>query len=157
MHRRALLKSAVGGGVLLLTGLNGWSKPYASIPRPNTTAAFKAKSEADALRHLFGNAPRQASPRIKLWAPYVTTPDLQLPVRVAASLPGARAIALTVQRADTPLAAFVLLSGASCFFTTRLTLNQTSRLSAHVLADSAVFSATTLVKVTRGEYGMHFK
>ena len=157
MERRAFIKSALGGGVLLLTGRDSWSKPYDSVPRPNTRAAFRATSEAEVLHHLFGEAPRQASKQIKLWAPDVTTTYLQLPVKIAADLPGARAIALTVQRASTPLAAFVLLSGASCFFTTRLLLNETTRLSAHVLGIKAVFSAATMVRVTRGGYGMHLR
>jgi predicted secreted protein len=154
MDRRSLLKSALGGGILILTGLPAASRPIAGIGATDIEAALGASSEQEALRILFGQPQSQPSSSVKIAAPYLTTPGMPFSATISADLKNARTVALTLDRAAHPLAAFVRLSGAPCFFSTRLQLPETMTVTAHVQTDDGVFSASRTVKVTNGGYGM---
>lgn len=154
MDRRTLLKSALGGGILLVSGYSGWSRP---IPSPNTEAAFAAATEPEVFKHLFGRSQSETSSQVRLATPLVTAAGLPLPVTVCSSMKNASALAITIERTEKPLAAYVQLSGASCFFRTHLKLEKTAIIKAHVLTADGLFSAARKVKVTRGGYGMHLQ
>ncbi len=154
MDRRTLLKGAIGSGALLVSGTTCWSRPVPPLAGRTIKAAFGTVSEPEVLNMLFGGVRAKPSSRVTVMAPFVTSPALAATVKVISSLDGARAIALTIKQAEHPLAAFVRLSGAPCFFSTRIQMEQTSPVSAYVLTDSGVFGTSTRVKVTQGGHGI---
>lgn len=155
MNRRTLLKTALGGSVLLLAG--GSVQPRAAIRHSKAiiSAAFQASNEADVLRLLFGDVRPRSSGQVNIAAPFLTSPGLPAIIRVESAARNARAIALTAEKAEHPLVAFVKLTGASCFFSTRIALAQTTLVSAYILTDSEVLYSARKIKVTEGGYGMH--
>jgi len=153
MDRRLFLTGILASGV----GLTGkaWAVQGPSLiaGEPQVGRAILADSESKALMALFGTHRAQPCEFMRVSAPHIALRGLDIQVEVRCAGRPARALALIVQDAEQPLAAFVRFSGARNYFSTALCLEQTSRLVAYVQNTDGLFSASTLVKVTRGGYG----
>jgi sulfur-oxidizing protein SoxY len=116
-------------------------------------SAFKQKSEADALKALYGQ-PIAASDKITLEVPDIAENGAVVPVAVSTTLPNVTRISLMVPENPFTLAAsYVLPAGTEPSVACRLKMAKTSDVVAVVESDGKIFGARKTVKVTLGGCG----
>jgi sulfur-oxidizing protein SoxY len=154
--RRTVMQGALAGGLATL-GLAG----AATVDRARAAAdaskwpkdAFSQKTEAGALKALYGKTP-EASDKVSLDAPEIAENGAVVPISVTTALPGVTSIAIIVAGNPFPLAAhYVIPEGTSAAVANRLKLAKTTNVIALVEAGGKVYSATKEVKVTVGGCG----
>jgi sulfur-oxidizing protein SoxY len=150
MRRRLMLeRSAQVATALAAAGL--WPlSARAAWPQ----AAFDAKGMADAIKAL-GFAAPQESKDVSLTAPDIAENGAVVPMACACALPGARRLALLVEKNPNTLAAvFELNDALEPAFATRVKLAQSSNVYAVALmSDGSALFAQKEVKVTLGGCG----
>ena len=155
LHRRAVVKAMAAAG-LAGSGFAGVAFDQALAKADAgkwPTDAFQQKTEADAIKSLFG---KTASPsdKVNLDAPEIAENGAVVPIAVNSTLPDVTRIAILVSENPFPLAAaYVLPAGASGMVSNRLKMAKTSKVIALVEFGGAVYSATKEVKVTVGGCG----
>ncbi len=115
--------------------------------------AFKAKSEADAIKALYGKA-AEASDKIKLDAPEIAENGAVVPVSVSTTLADVTSISFLVSREPGRAGRLVQDSGRhrACV-ANRIKMAKTSNVTVVVEAGGKVYSAAKEVKVTVGGCG----
>jgi sulfur-oxidizing protein SoxY len=154
--RRWLLKSATIGGCAIL-GLTGSALRFGARAAADSVRwledAFKQKSEADAVKTLYGKS-AEASDKVKLEAPEIAENGAVVPISVASVLPQTTSIAILVLENPFTLAAtYAIPDGTLPAVSNRLKMAKTTKVVALVEADGKLFSATKEVKVTVGGCG----
>ena len=151
--RRLILKSAIAG---LVSGFGiGW---WPKVARAADAAqwpkdAFTQKSEADAIKALYGKE-AEASDKVKLDAPEIAENGAVVPISVSSTLPDVTSIAVLVTENPFPLAAsYKIPAGTSAMVSNRLKMAKTSKVVALVELNGKIYSATKEVKVTVGGCG----
>ena len=152
--RRLLLK---GAGVAALIGLG--VIPF-DVPQALAAAndkypedAFKQKSEADAIKALYGKT-AEPSDKVKLDAPEIAENGGVVPVSVTTTLDKVTSISFLVAENPFALAAsYKIADGTIPGVANRLKMAKTTKLVAIVEADGKLYSATKEVKVTVGGCG----
>jgi sulfur-oxidizing protein SoxY len=152
--RRTILKGAVAGG---LVGMGLGSFPFPAFAAADTKQwpgdAFKAKSEADALKALYGKT-AEASDKISLDAPEIAENGAVVPIAVTSSLPKVTGIAVLVLNNPNVLAAaYKIPEGTEAAVSNRLKMAKTSKVVAVVESNGKLYSASKDVKVTVGGCG----
>jgi sulfur-oxidizing protein SoxY len=150
--RRLVLQGIV---TVMLIGLgNGpWRQALAAANDPYPEDAFRQRSEADAIRALYG---RTAAPsdQVKLDAPEIAENGAVVPIAVSATLADVTSIALLVSGNPNALAAsYRIPAGTLPSVANRLKMQQTCNVTAIVEAGGQLYSATKEVKVTVGGCG----
>jgi sulfur-oxidizing protein SoxY len=152
--RRVILKSAVAGG---LVGLGFGSFPFPAFA--NAAAkdwpadAFKQKSEADALKTLYGKS-AEASDKVNLDAPEIAENGAVVPIAITSTLPNVTGIAILVlENPFTLAAAYKIPEGTQAAAASRLKMAKTTKVVAVVESGGKLYSATKEVKVTVGGCG----
>jgi sulfur-oxidizing protein SoxY len=152
--RRNVLKGAVAGGLAGL-GLGVFPFPtYAAADTKEWPAdAFKQKSEADALKALYGKS-AEASDKVNLDAPEIAENGAVVPIAVTSSLPKVTGIAILVLNNPNVLAAaYKIPEGTEAEVSNRLKMAKTSKVVAVVESNGKLYSAAKEVKVTVGGCG----
>jgi sulfur-oxidizing protein SoxY len=154
--RRVVVQGGVAGG---LAGLGLISAAPLSRARAAADAAkwpndaFAQKTEADAIRALYGKTP-ETSDKVNLDAPEIAENGAVVPISVSTTLPDVTSIAILVSQNPFPLAAnYPIPPGTSPTVANRLKMAKTSKVIALVASGDKVFSATKEVKVTVGGCG----
>lgn len=152
--RRLILKSAIAGG---LAGLGLGSFPFPAFAAADAkdwpADAFKQKSEADALKALYGRS-AESSDKVSLDAPEIAENGAVVPISVTSTLPGVTGIAILVlENPYTLAAAYKVPEGTSAMVASRLKMAKTSKVVAVVESGGKLYSATKEVKVTVGGCG----
>jgi sulfur-oxidizing protein SoxY len=152
--RRLILK---GAGAVALVGLG--NLPFALTPAfaaandKYPADAFKAKSEADAIKSLYGKT-AEASDKVKLDAPEIAENGGVVPVSVATTLADVTSISFLVSENPNALAAsYRIPAGTLPSVANRIKMAKTSNVIAVVEAGGKLYSATKEVKVTVGGCG----
>ena len=115
--------------------------------------AFNQKSEADAVKALYGRTP-EPSDQVKLDAPEIAENGAVVPIAVATTMPGVTGIAIMVLENPFTLAAvYKIPEGTEASVACRLKMAKTSKVVAIVEAGGKLYSATKEVKVTVGGCG----
>ncbi len=115
--------------------------------------AFKQKSDADAIKALFGKA-HEASDKIKLDAPEIAENGGVVPVAVTTTLAEVTSIAFLVSENPNALAAsYQIPAGTVPAVANRLKMAKTTNVIVVVEAGGKLYSATKEVKVTVGGCG----
>jgi len=153
MKRRQFIKSAIAGGLLIVGAAQVAAIPKPARHVPDVARAFASTTEVDVLAALFGTTKSMSNKQLKLFAPFIATPGLGVQIKVRSDLAGAKSLAVVVQDAARPLAAYVHLSGARRRFSSTLALEKTSLVSVYVMTDHGVYSTSFNIKVSRGGYG----
>jgi sulfur-oxidizing protein SoxY len=152
--RRLILKGA--GAVALIglgNGLFGFDGALAAANDKYPEDAFKQKSDADAIKALYGK-PHEASDKVKLDAPEIAENGAVVPVSVTTTLSDVTSIAFFVSENPNALAAsYVIPEGTLPSVSNRLKMQKTSNVIAIVEAGGKLYSATKEVKVTVGGCG----
>ena len=115
--------------------------------------AFKAKSDADAIKSLYGKT-AEPSDKVKLDAPEIAENGAVVPISVSSSLADVTSISILV--ADNPnalAASYKIPAGTLPSVANRLKMAKTTNVIAIVEAGGKLYSATKEVKVTVGGCG----
>src|ERR1700736_1926450 len=152
--RRLILQ---GAGAVALIGLGniafGLAPALAAANDKYPEDAFKQKSEADAIKALYGKT-AEASDKVKLDAPEIAENGAVVPISVATTLTDVTSISILV--ADNPnalAASYRIPAGTVPSVANRLKMAKTSNVIAVVEAGGKLYSATKEVKVTVGGCG----
>jgi sulfur-oxidizing protein SoxY len=152
--RRLILK---GAGVLTLVGLGivplDLTSAYAAANDKYPEEAFKQKSEADAIKALYGKA-AEASDKVKMDAPEIAENGAVVPVSVTTQLADVTSISFLV--AENPVAlvaSYKIPAGTVGAVANRIKMAKTSNVVVVVEAGGKLYSATKEVKVTVGGCG----
>jgi sulfur-oxidizing protein SoxY len=150
--RRTILKSAVG---LAALGLGGsLTSAYAAADaKAWPQDAFKQKSEADALKTLYGKSV-EASDKVKLDAPEIAENGAVVPISITTTLPNVTGISILVPgNPFTLAAAYKIAEGTEPSVASRLKMAKTSGVIAVIESGGKLYSASKEVKVTVGGCG----
>jgi sulfur-oxidizing protein SoxY len=154
--RRTILQGAVAGGLagLGLAGSARFDQARAAADAATWPKdAFSQKTEAGAIKALFGKTP-EASDKVNLDAPEIAENGAVVPISVTTTLPDVTSISVLVSENPFPLAAhYPILPGTSAQVANRLKMAKTSKVIALVASGDKIFSATKEVKVTVGGCG----
>jgi sulfur-oxidizing protein SoxY len=116
-------------------------------------AAFRQKSDADALKSLYGKA-AEPSDKVKLDAPEIAENGAVVPISISTTLPGVTSISVLVSENPNALAAsYKIPEGTVPAVANRLKMAKTSNVIAVVESEGKLYSATKEVKVTVGGCG----
>jgi sulfur-oxidizing protein SoxY len=150
--RRLILKG-VGSVALLGLGNAPFSLAYAAANDKYPEDAFKQKSDADAIKSLYGKT-AEASDKVKLDAPEIAENGAVVPISVTTTLENVTSIAFLVSENPNALAASYLIpEGTLPSVANRLKMQKTTNVIAIVEAGGKLYSATKEVKVTVGGCG----
>jgi sulfur-oxidizing protein SoxY len=151
--RRLILQ---GAGAVALVGLGnlpfGLAPAFAANDK-YPEEAFKAKSDADAIKALYGKT-AEASDKVKMDAPEIAENGAVVPVSVTTTLPDVTSISFLV--AENPVAlvaSYKIPAGTMPSVANRIKMAKTSNVIVVVEAGGKLYSATKEVKVTVGGCG----
>ena len=152
--RRVILK---GAGAVALVGLGdipfSLAPAFAAANDKYPEDAFKAKSETDAIKLLYGKT-AEPSDKVKLDAPEIAENGAVVPISVSTTLADVTSIAFLVSENPNALAAsYKIPAGTMPSVANRLKMAKTSNVIAIVEAGGKLYSATKEVKVTVGGCG----
>src|SRR6201747_2813167 len=152
--RRLILQ---GAGAVALIGLGnipfGLAPAFAAANDKYPEDAFKQKSDADAIKALYGKT-AEPSDKVKLDAPEIAENGGVFPITVSSSLADVTSISILVAENPNALAAsYKIPAGTLPSVANRLKMAKTSNVIAIVEAGGKLYSATKEVKVTVGGCG----
>ncbi|MGB8399130.1 thiosulfate oxidation carrier protein SoxY [Bradyrhizobium sp.] len=152
--RRLILQ---GAGTVALTGLGvvalRWPAAIAAANDKYPEEAFKQKSEADAIKALYGKT-AEPSDQVKIDAPEIAENGAVVPISVTTTLADVTSISFLVGENPNALAAsYKIPAGTMPAVANRLKMARTSNVTAIVEAGGKLYSATREVKVTVGGCG----
>jgi sulfur-oxidizing protein SoxY len=152
--RRLILQ---GAGSVALVGLGsipfGFTPALAAANDKYPEDAFKQKSEADAIKSLYGKT-AEPSDKVKLDAPEIAENGSVVPISVSTTLADVSSISFLVSENPNALAAsYKIPAGTVPSVANRLKMAKTSNVIAIVEAGGKLYSATKEVKVTVGGCG----
>ena len=152
--RRLILQ---GAATVALVGLGnipfGFAPALAAANDKYPEEAFKAKSEADAIKALYGKTP-EASDKVKMDAPEIAENGAVVPIAVTTTLADVTSIAFLVSENPVVLvASYKILAGTLPSVGNRIKMAKTSNVIVVVEAGGKLYSATKEVKVTVGGCG----
>jgi len=152
--RRIILKSAVGLAALGLGAGAALTSAHATADaKAWPQDAFKQKSEADALKALYGKS-AEPSDKVNLDAPEIAENGAVVPIAIASTLPNVTGIAILVlENPNTLAAAYKIPEGTEASVASRLKMAKTSKVVAVVESGGKLYTATKEVKVTVGGCG----
>ena len=152
--RRTVLKGAAAAGLAGFGLAASGSLAFADADAKDwPEKAFKAKSDADVLKDLYGKT-AEPSDKIKLDAPEIAENGAVVPVSVTSSLPNVTNIAILVLENPNALAAaYKIAEGTDPSVANRLKMAKTSKILAVVESGGKLYSASKEVKVTVGGCG----
>ena len=152
--RRLILQ---GAGAVALVGLGnlpfGPPQAFAAANDKYPEEAFKQKSEADAIKSLYGKT-AEASDKVKMDAPEIAENGAVVPISVTTTLPDVTSISFLV--AENPVAlvaSYKIPAGTMPGVANRIKMAKTSNVIVVVEAGGKLYSATKEVKVTVGGCG----
>jgi sulfur-oxidizing protein SoxY len=152
--RRLILKGAVTVALIGLGDIPFSLAPaFAAANDKYPEDAFKAKSDADAIKSLYGKT-AEASDKVKLDAPEIAENGGVVPISVSTSLADVTSISFLVSENPNALAAsYKIAAGTLPSVANRLKMAKTSNVIVIVEAGGKLYSATKEVKVTVGGCG----
>jgi sulfur-oxidizing protein SoxY len=152
--RRLILQ---GAATVALVGLGnipfGLAPVHAAANDKYPEDAFKQKSDADAIKALYGKT-AEVSDKVKLDAPEIAENGAVVPISVTTTLADVTSISFLVSENPNALAAsYKIPAGTVPSVANRLKMAKTSNVIAIVEAGGKLYSATREVKVTVGGCG----
>jgi len=151
--RRLILQ---GAGAVALVGLG--NLPFGLTPALAANdkypeAAFKAKSEADAIKALYGKT-AEPSDKVKMDAPEIAENGAVVPISVTTTLADVTSISFLVSENPVALvASYKIPAGTLPNVANRIKMARTSNVIVVVEAGGKLYSANKEVKVTVGGCG----
>ncbi|KJC42555.1 thiosulfate oxidation carrier protein SoxY [Bradyrhizobium sp. LTSP857] len=151
--RRLILQGAASVALIGLGNLPFAAPANAAANDKYPEEAFKQKSEADAIKALYGKT-AEPSDKVKLDAPEIAENGGVVPISVTTTLDKVTSISFFVAENPSALAAsYKIPDGTVPSVANRLKMAKTTNVTAIVEADGKLYSATKEVKVTVGGCG----
>jgi sulfur-oxidizing protein SoxY len=152
--RRLILQGAASVALVGLGNIPfGLAPAFAAANDKYPEDAFKQKSEAEAIKALYGKS-AEASDKVKLDAPEIAENGSVVPISVSTTLADVTSISFLVSENPNALAAsYKIPAGTVPSVANRLKMAKTSNVTAIVEAGGKLYSATKEVKVTVGGCG----
>jgi sulfur-oxidizing protein SoxY len=152
--RRLILQGAASVALLGLGNLPFGAAPARAAANDKyPEEAFKQKSEAEAIKALYGKT-AEPSDKVKLDAPEIAENGGVVPISVTTTLDKVSSISFFVAENPSALAAsYRIPEGTIPAVANRLKMAKTTNVVAIVEADGKLYSATKEVKVTVGGCG----
>jgi sulfur-oxidizing protein SoxY len=152
--RRLILK---GAGAVALIGLGNLpfslAPAFAAANDKYPDDAFKQKSDADAIKALYGKT-AEPSDKVKMDAPEIAENGAVVPISVSSTLAEVTSIAILVAENPNALAAsYQIPAGTLPSVANRLKMAKTTNVIAIVEAGGKLYSTSKEVKVTVGGCG----
>jgi sulfur-oxidizing protein SoxY len=152
--RRLILQ---GAGAVALIGLGnipfGLAPAFAAANDKYPEDAFKQKSEADAIKALYGKT-TEVSDKVKLDAPEIAENGAVVPIGVSTTLADVTSISFLVSENPNALvASYKIPAGTVPSVANRIKMAKTSNVIVVVEAGGKLYSAAKEVKVTVGGCG----
>lgn len=150
--RRLILQ---GAGAVALLGLGNipFGPALAAANDKYPEAAFKAKSEADAIKALYGKT-AEPSDKVKMDAPEIAENGAVVPISVTTTLADVTSISFLVSENPVALvASYRIPAGTLPNVANRIKMARTSNVIVVVEAGGKLYSANKEVKVTVGGCG----
>ena len=152
--RRLILQ---GTGLVALVGLGntalGVMPALAAANDKYPEDAFKQKSDADAIKALYGKT-AEASDKVKLDAPEIAENGAVVPISVSTTLADVTSISfLVAENPNALVAMYKIPAGTVPAVANRIKMAKTSNVIVVVEAGGKLYSATKEVKVTVGGCG----
>jgi sulfur-oxidizing protein SoxY len=153
LSRRVVLQ---GAGAVALVGLGNMSFGWPAFAAANDKypeAAFKQKSDAEAIKLLYGKT-AETSDKIKLDAPEIAENGAVVPVSVTTTLADVSSISFLVsENPNVLIASYKIPAGTVPAVANRIKMAKTSKVIVLVEAGGKLFSTDKEVKVTVGGCG----
>lgn len=152
--RRLILQGAASVALLGLGNLPFGAAPARAAANDKyPEEAFRQKSEADAIKALYGKT-AEPSDKVKLDAPEIAENGGVVPISVTTTLDKVTSISFFVAENPSALAAsYRIPEGTIAAVANRLKMAKTTNVVAIVEAEGKLYSATKEVKVTVGGCG----
>jgi sulfur-oxidizing protein SoxY len=152
--RRLILKGAAGVALIGLGNLPfGFAPAFAAANDKYPEDAFKQKSDADAIKALYGKT-AEPSDKVKMDAPEIAENGAVVPISVSSTLDNVTSISILVAENPNALAAsYRIPEGTLPSVANRLKMAKTTNVIAIVEAGGKLYSTTKEVKVTVGGCG----
>lgn len=152
--RRLILKGAVTVALVGLGNIPFGSAPaFAAANDKYPEDAFKQKSDADAIKALYGKT-AEKSDKVKLDAPEIAENGAVVPISVSSTLADVTSISILVAENPSALAAsYKIPAGTVPTVANRLKMAKTTNVIAIVEAGGKLYSTSKEVKVTVGGCG----
>jgi sulfur-oxidizing protein SoxY len=152
--RRLILKGAASVALIGLGNLPFSLAPaFAAANDKYPEDAFKQKSDADAIKALYGKT-AEPSDKVKMDAPEIAENGAVVPISVSSTLPDVTSISILVAENPNALAAsYKIPAGTLPSVANRLKMAKTTNVIAIVEAGGKLYSTTKEVKVTVGGCG----
>ena len=152
--RRLILQGAASVALIGLGNLPFAAGPaLAAANDKYPEEAFKQKSDADAIKALYGKT-AEASDKVKLDAPEIAENGAVVPIAVTTTLSDVTSISFFVSENPNALAAsYVIPAGTVPAVANRLKMAKTCNVIAIVESSGKLYSASKEVKVTVGGCG----
>ena len=152
--RRLILQGAATVALIGLGNLPfGLAPAYAAANDKYPEEAFKQKSDAEAIKALYGKA-AEASDKVKLDAPEIAENGAVVPVSVTTTLADVTSISfLVAENPNALVASYKIPAGTVPAIANRIKMAKTSNVIVVVEAGGKLYSATKEVKVTVGGCG----
>ena len=152
--RRLILKGAASVALIGLGNLPFSLAPaFAAANDKYPEDAFKQKSDADAIKALYGKT-AEPSDKVKMDAPEIAENGAVVPISVSSTLDNVTSISILVAENPNALAAsYRIPEGTLPSVANRLKMAKTTNVIAIVEAGGKLYSATKEVKVTVGGCG----
>ena len=152
--RRLILQGAGAGALIGLGNIAfGLAPALAAANDKYPEDAFKQKSEADAIKALYGKT-AEASDKVKLDAPEIAENGAVVPIGVSTTLADVTSISFLVSENPNALvASYKIPAGTVPSVANRIKMAKTSNVIVVVEAGGKLYSATKEVKVTVGGCG----
>jgi len=152
--RRLILQGAATVALIGLGNLPfGVAPAFAAANDKYPEEAFKQKSDADAIKLLYGKT-AEASDKVKLDAPEIAENGAVVPVSVSTTLADVTSISfLVAENPNALVASYQIPAGTVPAIANRIKMAKTSNVIVVVEAGGKLYSATKEVKVTVGGCG----
>jgi sulfur-oxidizing protein SoxY len=152
--RRLILQGAASVALVGLGNLASGLAPVSAAANDKYPEdAFKAKSDSDAIKSLYGKT-AEPSDKVKLDAPEIAENGAVVPISVATELADVTSISILVSENPNALAAsYKIPPGTMASVANRLKMAKTTNVIAIVEAGGKLYSTTKEVKVTVGGCG----
>jgi sulfur-oxidizing protein SoxY len=152
--RRLILQGAAAVALIGLGNIPfGLLPAFAAANDKYPEDAFKQKSDADAIKLLYGRT-AEATDKIKLDAPEIAENGAVVPVSVSTTLADVTSISILVsENPNALIASYRIPAGTLPVIANRIKMAKTSNVIVVVEAGGKLYSATKEVKVTVGGCG----
>jgi sulfur-oxidizing protein SoxY len=151
--RRSFLKSSLAVSALGLLASAGMLRPSRAQAAEWPKGAFEAKKIDDAIKGVFGSSVTSPSVAVKIDALPNAENGAVVSISVSVDIPNVEAIAIFVEKNNSPLIAYATFSGAEPYLAARMKMAQTSDVHVVAKAGGKLYSAKQNIKVTVGGCG----